>query len=131
MTYIQSIALGFKAYTQFKGRSSPSEAWPWGVMLIALFGVFCLIYLLFALAGVQGGPVLGVTVLVEYGVFIALFCPTLALLVRRLHDTGRSGQWAWLALTILGNGLLIYWMLQPGDTASNDFDQDRVNSHLS
>ena len=41
---------------------------------------------------------------------LALFLPGLALSVRRLHDTGRSGYWLWLAFTGVGAVVLLYWM---------------------
>jgi uncharacterized membrane protein YhaH (DUF805 family) len=39
----------------------------------------------------------------------ALFCPTVALGVRRLHDTGRSGWWLLLALPALAINMWDAW----------------------
>lgn len=42
------------------------------------------------------------------------FIPMLAILVRRLHDTQRSGWWAWLfVIPVIGPFWLIYLLVQP------------------
>jgi uncharacterized membrane protein YhaH (DUF805 family) len=58
-----------------------------------------------------GSSVAGVVMLGEAGgllsllVMLALFIPSTAVMVRRLHDTGRSGWWYWITLTIIGIAL--------------------------
>jgi uncharacterized membrane protein YhaH (DUF805 family) len=49
--------------------------------------------------------------------FFSLCLPLVALAVRRLHDTGRSGAWAFLAVSAVGLiALVVLWSLrgQPG-----------------
>ena len=50
---------------------------------------------------------------------LALLLPTLAVMVRRLHDTGRSGSWLLIGLIPLAGlvVLIVFWARdsQPGD----------------
>ena len=53
---------------------------------------------------------------------LALFLPTLAVTVRRLHDIDRSGWWYLLSLIpIIGILVLLYWYIQPGTEGPNQF----------
>jgi hypothetical protein len=52
----------------------------------------------------------------------ALFVPNMALAVRRLHDTGRSGWWLLLMLVpFVGPLVLLYWYVQPSEDGPNHF----------
>ncbi|MFS8035548.1 DUF805 domain-containing protein [Xanthobacter sp. AM11] len=53
-----------------------------------------------------------------------VFLPFLAAGVRRLHDTGRSGWWQLLWLTVLGIVLLSYWMAQPSQSGPNQYGEE-------
>lgn len=57
---------------------------------------------------------------------LATLVPSLSLLVRRLHDTGRSGANAWfLLLPIIGWILLLIWTLE--GTKSNQYSGEPAN----
>jgi len=89
--------LPLRRYAEFGGRSTRTElvAFYLLVMLILAFGVALSLFV----------PVLrsaGIAV-VGWFLLLALLCPSVALAVRRLHDSGRSGWWALLALP--GNAL--------------------------
>jgi uncharacterized membrane protein YhaH (DUF805 family) len=57
---------------------------------------------------------------------LATLVPSLSLLVRRLHDTGRSGANAWfLLLPIIGWILLLIWTLE--GTKSNQYSGEAAN----
>ena len=51
---------------------------------------------------------------------LAWLCPWIALGARRLHDIGRSGWWSLVALTGVGNILLIVWFCRPGEKKAFD-----------
>ena len=38
----------------------------------------------------------------KHTLIVLIFCPLLALMIRRLHDTGRSGRWLLIGLPLLG-----------------------------
>jgi uncharacterized membrane protein YhaH (DUF805 family) len=94
-----------KKYADFKGRARRKEYWTF--MLVNFVVVF-------ALALIEGRrtPVLG------YLYSFALIVPTLAVGVRRLHDTGRNGWWVLLTFVPLAPlVLLVFYVLdsQPGE----------------
>jgi len=79
----------FKKYADFSGRARRKEFW-----------MFFLFYFIFALVlsiidGLLGWGFADGTFGILYMLFVlAALLPYLAVTVRRLHDTGRSGWWA-------------------------------------
>lgn len=101
----------------FSGRSRRRTFW-----LFFLFAVLCALLLqlvdtAFGLRVMSG----------RVGVLEALFglvtiVPALALKVRRLHDTGRSGWWILLQLVpLLGSLIVFVFLLQKGDGGYNRY----------
>jgi uncharacterized membrane protein YhaH (DUF805 family) len=52
---------------------------------------------------------------------LAFFLPGLALMVRRLHDVGRSGWWFFIVFTIIGIPIFFYWLIKESDGPVNAF----------
>lgn len=105
---VEYYKLALSKYAQFTGRSRRSEFW---YFALGNFVVGLII-------GVIGG-LLGETISTGLsGLYnLAIFIPSIAVAVRRLHDTGRSGWWYLIAFTIIGIPVLIYfWALdsEPG-----------------
>lgn len=82
MTFGDAISDGLSKYATFNGRSSRSAYW-W-------FYLFTLLVIIGARILDQG---LGTRVIASLA-FLALFLPSLAVLVRRFHDADQSGWWA-------------------------------------
>lgn len=100
-------------YCNFSGRASRSEYW-W----------FCLFtFLLGLVLGFFLGMFFSETVAncISSLVNLALLLPGLGLAVRRLHDTGRSGWWLLLVLTIIGSFLLLWWYTRPSQETPNEY----------
>ncbi len=76
----------FKQYADFKTRARRKEFW-----LFTLFNsiVSFVLGLIFGLIGVPA---------LAYVYTLAVFIPALAVVVRRLHDVGKSGWWYFIAL---------------------------------
>ena len=56
---------------------------------------------------------------------LAVLIPSLAVSVRRLHDTGRSGWWFLLAfIPLIGALVLIYFMVQDSQAGSNQYGEN-------
>jgi uncharacterized membrane protein YhaH (DUF805 family) len=55
---------------------------------------------------------------------VAMFLPTLAIGIRRLHDIDHTGWWMLIWLTIIGSLLLIYWACVRGTPGPNRFGPD-------
>ena len=119
MTFMQAISSGYSKYVTFSGRASRSEYW-----FFTLFSV--LVAIVTAILDV----VLGLNFAIFYGplyVVFALvnFLPSISVLVRRLHDTDRSGWWYWIALVpIVGIILLLVWFCTRGTSGENRFGSD-------
>ena len=60
------------------------------------------------------------------GVFaLAHLLPSLAVTVRRLHDTGRSGWWVLVSLIpVIGALVLLYFMVISGQPQANEYGPD-------
>lgn len=104
-------------YAVFEGRARRSEYW-YFVLFNLLISIFLGIidYLLF---GSHGFGLLR-------GVYsLAVLVPGLAVSVRRLHDTNRSGWWLLLAFVpIIGAIVLLVFMVQDSQSAENQYGQN-------
>ncbi len=100
-----------KKYTEFSGRAHRQEYW-----MFVLFNIIISLAIAFVeqIAGIPGI----VSVLYTLGVLL----PSIAVGIRRLHDTGRSGWWLLIALVpILGAIVLLVFFVQDSRPGSNQF----------
>jgi len=108
-------------YATFTGRASRSEYW-WWFLAMLLFNLFLrvidgAVFGVEVFDGQTGGPLAMVAAL-------ALLLPNLAVAVRRLHDTDRSGWWILILLIpIIGYLIFLYWLVQPTYEGENRFDE--------
>jgi len=97
-------------YVDFSGRARRSEYW-W-------FYLFSLIVSI-VFNGIDraiGTPIIGGLV------SLAIFLPGLAVGIRRLHDTGRSGWWTLLVFfIIIGWIILLVWFVTDGTPGDNKY----------
>ena len=106
--FVAAIKKGFKGYVVWNARSTRSEYW-WWVLFTLIVGIVATIIdtVVFGSESMGAG-------LLSIIATIALFLPGLSLIVRRLHDTDRSGWWFWISLIpIVGGIILIVFMLLP------------------
>lgn len=98
-----------KKYVEFSGRTRRKEYW-----MFFLFN-FIVAFLLIFVEGLMGGP--GIV----YGLYsLAVLLPSLAVGVRRLHDTGKTGWWMLIGLIpIIGAIVLLIFFVQDGNEADN------------
>jgi uncharacterized membrane protein YhaH (DUF805 family) len=106
-----------KNYAGFSGRARRMEYWMF--WLISL-----LITIALSIVDVMGGmsnPMTGLGVL--SGVYsLAVLIPSLAVAVRRLHDTDRSGWWLLIGLIpLLGLIVLLVFLLMDGTPGDNKY----------
>ena len=108
-----------KKYTVFEGRARRKEYW-----IFALISALILIFLslIDEMTGWKVWDDEGVLSLVYS---IAVFVPTLAVVVRRLHDTDRSGWWVLIALIpLVGAIVLLVFLILKGNEGDNRFGPD-------
>jgi len=119
MNFQEAVRTCLVKYADFNGRASRPEMW---------FGMLAWVGVLF-IASVLDTAVFGISI-DGFGVFytltaLGLFLPGLAVQVRRLHDTDRSGWWVLISLVpIVGVILLIVWWCQPGTGGTNRFGSE-------
>ena len=104
MNFTKSVEVCFNKFANFEGRARKSEFW-W-------FQLFCIIV---QIVGTIIDSILGYTELFVWIGYMIVLLPSLAVGARRLHDTGRSGWWQLLFLTIIGIIILIVWWVADGD----------------
>ena len=107
MNLIESVNSGLTNYFNFNGRASRSEYW-FFVLFLFLLGVAGNIVA--SLTGANALPLI---------ISVATFIPSLSIQSRRLHDTGMSGWWQLLYLTVVGALPILIWNVTEGDKESN------------
>lgn len=102
----------FKKYTVFEGRAGLKEYW----MFILSYIIISIILAILDSIIFDDSKVLG-------GLFcLAVFLPSLAVAVRRFHDTNRSGWYCLLALIpIVGWIIAIVFLAQEGQKEENTY----------
>lgn len=100
-----------RKYAVFSGRARRKEYW----LFILIVGIITfLVGLIDGLAGTS--PVLGLL----YS--LALIVPILAVMIRRLHDTGRSGWWWFIQIVpIIGSIIFLVFMVQDSQAGDNKY----------
>ena len=104
----------WKQYADFTGRARRTEYW-----------MFTLVNFLisFLLNLVLVGTFLGLSFYYIYS--LAIFIPSLAVCVRRLHDVGRSGWWYLIGLIpVIGWILLIVWFCTDSQPGANKWGEN-------
>ena len=120
----EAVKRFFQRYAQFSGYASRSEYW-WVALFNGLIGLglYFLLFMVIGLgaaadgssddAGTGTGIGMIIVMLLYFAYAIAIFIPGLAIAVRRLHDTGKSGLWLLIAF-IPGAAivLLVFYCLE-------------------
>jgi uncharacterized membrane protein YhaH (DUF805 family) len=109
VSFQAAVQTVFSKYVDFSGRARRSEYW---YFVLFNFAASLVARILDAVLG--GGPIQALLTL-------ALFLPGLAVMIRRFHDTGRSG-WSWLwSFTIIGIFFVIRWLATDSDRGDNQY----------
>lgn len=116
----QAVSSVFSKFATFSGRARRSEYW-W-------FVAFSIVVLAIALVidNVAGLKIEGQQIGWVYtAVALLLVIPSIAVTVRRLHDTGRSGWWWFLSLVCgIGAIILFVFCLMEGTRGENEYGPD-------
>ncbi|MFC6238920.1 DUF805 domain-containing protein [Longivirga aurantiaca] len=116
----QAVSSVFSKFATFSGRARRSEYW-W-------FVAFSIVVLAIALVidNVAGLKLEGQQIGWVYtAVALLLVIPSIAVTVRRLHDTGRSGWWWFLSLVCgIGAIILFVFCLMEGTRGENEYGPD-------
>lgn len=98
--FTSAISTCWKKYADFEGRANLSEYWYWVLFSILLWFI----------------P------FVNFIAWLVLLLPSIAVAVRRLHDTGHSGWWYFLGFVpIVGWIILLIWYVTPSQQGDNEY----------
>ena len=118
-------------YVNFEGRASRSEYWWYQLGLVVLQIGFFVVFSILAFLG-DIGAILGLLILMVLA--LGLFLPGLGVLVRRLHDGGRSGWWFLLAVipfvNFIGVFVILAFMIMDGQPGDNQYGPAPSNTRL-
>jgi len=111
MGFAEAVKTVIGKYSDFTGRARRSEYWYWSLAV-------ALGYLVAVILSAVARPLLFLAVIFYLGILI----PTLAVGVRRLHDTGRSGWFLLISLIPLVGGIvLLVFTVQDSAPGSNTY----------
>ena len=127
MNFGQAIKTVFSKYAVFEGKASRAEYWWWFLFNVIVIGGLWLLFLITGgatfLAGLSNATDMSIILLGGFAwallqlAYLGLAIPNLAVLVRRLRDTGRK---AWYLLLLLipfaGSITILVMTLQPSKT---------------
>ena len=127
MGFGEAVSVCFKKSFVWEGRASRAEYW-W----------FYLATILIIIAAAIIDQIIG-TVVIGTGVFgtgvfyiialIVLILPSIAVLIRRLHDTDRTGWWYWIQLLpLIGLIVILVFTLTGGDEGDNKYGPNPYGS---
>ncbi|GGR55533.1 membrane protein [Deinococcus seoulensis] len=117
-------------YANFQGRARRREYWMYTlinaiitfVLAIPLFSVVMALIAEADASADPGAALTGTTLIFAtiYALYaLATFIPSLAIAVRRLHDTGKSGWWYLLNLVPMGSLVIFIFTILDSESGSN------------
>jgi uncharacterized membrane protein YhaH (DUF805 family) len=100
-----------KQYAVFEGRARRKEYWMFSLFN---FVIVIAIGIIESVIGTDG---------VIYGLYLLLILiPSIAVTIRRLHDTGRSGWWLLVAfIPLVGSIILLVFLVLDSETENNHY----------
>lgn len=107
----------FRHYADFSGRARRSEYWYFVLFSVLIYIGITILYCIFA-----GSPIDPYTytynpgfIMVNGLVALGFFLPSIAVLVRRFHDIGKSGMWVlWFYVAIFACEIIQFILVYAG-----------------
>jgi len=114
--FLGALKGAFSKYARFKGRASRSEFWYFALYYFSLFAI------LLISANDSTGTLAFIGVI---GILVSIL-PFFSVMVRRLHDTGKSGWWYWISVIPFGGFVVIYFLTEDGEAKDNVYGPGQV-----
>ena len=128
MDFMTAVKTCYSKYATFSGRAARSEFWWFVLFIMGMNFILTFVdsFLFGTVTTMPGGFEAQTSMPVFSGLFLlASFLPNISVIVRRLHDTDRSGWWYWIVLVpVIGIILLIVWLATRGTPGENRFGPD-------
>lgn len=137
MTFQEAVKTCLSKYVTFSGRASRSEFWFFWLFSVAVMIVAMILDGILGTGFKTVNPLTGIEQSAGYGYVyliaaLGLLLPSLAVGIRRLHDTNRSGWWYLIALIpLIGGIVLLVWFATKGTTGENQYGPDPLGGDLT
>jgi uncharacterized membrane protein YhaH (DUF805 family) len=108
-----------RKYANFSGRARRREYWTFALVNSLIFTAFYAIYYIMLARGGSSWTLIAF-IFGIYGLIIII--PSWAVVVRRLHDTGRSGWWVFVSIIpLIGELILLFILLADSQQGNNQY----------
>lgn len=130
MGFAEAVKTVLGKYATFSGRATRPEYWWWYLFMtiVALVISVPFSFIVATSIDADAGTVSGgfwLAMILPSLIALAFFLPNLAVTIRRLHDTGRSGWWVLLAfipfVNFIGGLVVLIFMLLPTQPQDNEY----------
>lgn len=110
-------------YANFQGRARRSEYW-WFTLFSMIVSTVAQIVM--GAVAATGSTILALIFGIAFLVLmLGLIIPSIAVSIRRMHDTGRSGWWLLIGfIPLIGFLVILYFFVQRGTVGPNDWGAD-------
>jgi uncharacterized membrane protein YhaH (DUF805 family) len=116
MGFAEAVSSVLSNYATFSGRARRSEFWYWLLAVMVIGLAFAL------LAALLGSGIFGTILDFGYLIFsLVIIVPSIAVAMRRLHDSGKTGWFLLLALIPIVNLIPLVFCALPSDEGSNQY----------
>ncbi|WP_231639064.1 DUF805 domain-containing protein [Sphingomonas profundi] len=133
------MLLPLRRYALFTGRARPKEYWMFALFIALATIVLAIVESVLGIGSGESVRTIGDGSLSVYsqhnfgwltGLFsLAMLVPSLAVGVRRLHDTDRSGWWLLIGLIPLAGGIVLFvFFVMSGTRGPNRFGPDPIET---
>jgi uncharacterized membrane protein YhaH (DUF805 family) len=115
------MLMPLRRYAEFSGRSRRKEFWMFELGMLIAFVVLMTVEGMLGINTMVGGVYGPLTTLLGLGLLV----PSIAVAIRRLHDTDRSGWWLLLSFVpLVGALVLLFFYVSDGTSGPNRFGPD-------
>ena len=121
MSFSESVRTVYSKYAIFSGRATRSEYW-WFVLFYVLVFVIGYGVAVAAVVASRSYALFAIFALAILVFTLVSFVPAISVMVRRLHDTDRSGWWFWIQLIpYIGSFILLVILALEGTRGYNRY----------
>ncbi len=133
------MLMPLRRYADFSGRSRRKEYWMFALFILIVYAVLATLFVMgadFAAMSTGGDPQISVIGWIAISLFglvaLGIFIPSLAVIVRRLHDQDKSGWFILIQfIPYIGGIIMLIFMCIEGTKGENRFGPDPKGENVA